>query len=163
MATGDRWIVEKSYRDGYWGMQPQQDGTLVGVNALGQLLTQLKVCIRAHPETDLATGIENFLDPFNGFIGVHRFTINGKIVEWPRPKKTTAPAVAPQATRATADTAPAQRTPQTAPGRQPQPAPATMAAAPQPRVGAGNPLRAPRPRVGTDVNPGVNPGQAQEK
>ena len=40
--TGTLPIVERSYRDPWWGAQPRQDGTLRGVNVLGQLLTILR-------------------------------------------------------------------------------------------------------------------------
>ncbi len=41
LRTGDRPIVEESRRDAYWGAKPQ-NGTLVGVNALGRLLMELR-------------------------------------------------------------------------------------------------------------------------
>ena len=37
VSTGDVSIVEKSFKDSFWGAQPQ-GGNLVGVNALGRLL-----------------------------------------------------------------------------------------------------------------------------
>lgn len=40
--TGALPIVEKSYRDPWWGAQPRQDETLHGVNVLGKLLTVLR-------------------------------------------------------------------------------------------------------------------------
>ena len=39
--TGDRPIVEKSWRDGYWGARPE-GSDLVGANVLGQLLMRLR-------------------------------------------------------------------------------------------------------------------------
>lgn len=41
-STGERPIVELSKKDGYWGAQPQADGTLVGANVLGRLLMELR-------------------------------------------------------------------------------------------------------------------------
>ena len=40
--TGDRPIVEKSYRDRYWGAEPVGSKQLVGVNTLGLLLISLR-------------------------------------------------------------------------------------------------------------------------
>lgn len=42
LSTGTRDIVELSARDAFWGAKPQNDGTLVGTNVLGQLLMQLR-------------------------------------------------------------------------------------------------------------------------
>lgn len=42
LATEDRPIVEESHRDAFWGAKPEKDGTLVGVNALGRLLMELR-------------------------------------------------------------------------------------------------------------------------
>ena len=54
-ASGDRMIVEISVRDAFWGAQPRPDGSLVGVNALGRLLTRLRDELRdAGPGTMIA-------------------------------------------------------------------------------------------------------------
>lgn len=45
--TGCRPIVEKSYRDQYWGARPE-GSRLVGANTLGQLLDLLRLCLRQH-------------------------------------------------------------------------------------------------------------------
>lgn len=42
LSTGDRLIVEESYRDQFWGAKPVDSDTLVGVNMLGRLLTKLR-------------------------------------------------------------------------------------------------------------------------
>lgn len=42
LATGDRPIVEESRRDEFWGAKPVNADTLVGVNALGRLLMELR-------------------------------------------------------------------------------------------------------------------------
>ncbi|MFT4277174.1 MAG: NADAR family protein [Rhodopseudomonas sp.] len=40
--TGERYIVEESTKDQFWGAKPKEDGTLVGVNVLGRLLMELR-------------------------------------------------------------------------------------------------------------------------
>ena len=45
--TGCRPIVEKSYRDQYWGARPE-GSRLVSANTLGQLLELLRLCLRQH-------------------------------------------------------------------------------------------------------------------
>ena len=47
LATGDRSIVEQSRRDDFWGAKPTEDGTLVGTNALGRLLMELREHLNA--------------------------------------------------------------------------------------------------------------------
>ena len=42
LSTTDKYIVEESYRDQFWGARPTDSETLVGSNVLGQLLTQLR-------------------------------------------------------------------------------------------------------------------------
>lgn len=42
LSTKDRYIVEESYRDPFWGAKPVGSATLVGMNVLGQLLTALR-------------------------------------------------------------------------------------------------------------------------
>lgn len=46
MATHVRQIVEESRRDVFWGAKPVDDETLVGVNALGRLLMELRREVR---------------------------------------------------------------------------------------------------------------------
>ena len=41
-ASEDRLIVESSDFDSFWGAKPQPDGTFLGVNALGQVLMELR-------------------------------------------------------------------------------------------------------------------------
>jgi N-glycosidase YbiA len=40
--TVDKPIVEESVKDAFWGAMPKEDGTLVGMNALGRLLMELR-------------------------------------------------------------------------------------------------------------------------
>lgn len=48
LSTGNLPIVEKSNRDAFWGARPYpEQNALVGINALGQLLTQLRDSINA--------------------------------------------------------------------------------------------------------------------
>ena len=42
LGSEGKQIVEKSYRDEFWGARPQNDGTLIGINALGRLLMKLR-------------------------------------------------------------------------------------------------------------------------
>ena len=42
LSTEDRPIVEESERDDFWGAKPLPDGTLIGVNVLGRLLSGLR-------------------------------------------------------------------------------------------------------------------------
>ena len=46
MSTNDWPIVENSRKDRYWGAVPEPDGMLVGENALGRLLMELRRNIR---------------------------------------------------------------------------------------------------------------------
>ena len=46
LETGDLPIVEHSRRDDFWGAKPVDDATLVGVNALGRLLMELREQIK---------------------------------------------------------------------------------------------------------------------
>lgn len=40
--TENKYIVEESSKDDFWGAKPQSDGTLVGQNVLGRLLMELR-------------------------------------------------------------------------------------------------------------------------
>ena len=42
LETGDQPIVEQSHKDDFWGAKPVDTRTLVGVNALGRLLMELR-------------------------------------------------------------------------------------------------------------------------
>lgn len=42
LETTDLWIVEQSRRDDFWGAKPVDKDTLIGVNALGRLLMELR-------------------------------------------------------------------------------------------------------------------------
>ena len=46
LSTGDKPIVEESRKDDYWAAKRLDDGTLVGINALGQLLMELREELR---------------------------------------------------------------------------------------------------------------------
>jgi ribA/ribD-fused uncharacterized protein len=48
-GTGDRPVVEISYRDDFWGARPV-DGRLVGRNVLGRLLMELRQEMAEHPD-----------------------------------------------------------------------------------------------------------------
>ncbi len=48
MSTGFNTIVEKSTKDQFWGAFEQKDGTLLGQNILGWLLTDLREELRNH-------------------------------------------------------------------------------------------------------------------
>lgn len=48
-SSGERPIVEDSRKDSFWGALRQPDGTLVGTNALGRLLMQLRRELRSEP------------------------------------------------------------------------------------------------------------------
>jgi type I restriction enzyme S subunit len=45
--SGDKPIVEESYRDQFWGDKPADDGTLCGANVLGRLLVELREQLKA--------------------------------------------------------------------------------------------------------------------
>lgn len=47
LATSDRSIVEESPKDDFWGAKAVDDETLVGVNALGRLLMELREELRS--------------------------------------------------------------------------------------------------------------------
>jgi ribA/ribD-fused uncharacterized protein len=46
LSTGDRPIVEESYRDPFWGAKPIDSETLIGSNILGRLLVELREQLR---------------------------------------------------------------------------------------------------------------------
>jgi type I restriction enzyme S subunit len=45
-STEDRFIVELSMKDAYWGAKPEDDQVLVGANVLGRLLMELRMHLR---------------------------------------------------------------------------------------------------------------------
>lgn len=51
LSTGNRSIVEESYRDTFWGAKATNTGTLTGINVLGQLLTALRDQLKS-PKVD---------------------------------------------------------------------------------------------------------------
>lgn len=65
LDTEDRPIVERSRRDFFWGARLIQDTKLVGVNALGELLTELRNQIKERPPESFShvepVGIKDFL------------------------------------------------------------------------------------------------------
>lgn len=51
LETNDRPIVEESRRDAFWGAKPNlEQDTLIGINALGRLLMELREQLRSNPE-----------------------------------------------------------------------------------------------------------------
>jgi ribA/ribD-fused uncharacterized protein len=47
LATGDLPIVEDSWKDDFWGAKPQAEEILIGINALGRLLMQLREQVKS--------------------------------------------------------------------------------------------------------------------
>ena len=72
LDTGDLPIVEESRRDDFWGARPVDARTLVGVNALGRLLMEL----RQHARTERQESILTVEPP-----GLPRFLIDGRPIE----------------------------------------------------------------------------------
>jgi ribA/ribD-fused uncharacterized protein len=52
LSTGNRPIVEESYRDQFWGAKPVDTEKLIGMNVLGQLLVELREQLK---EADITT------------------------------------------------------------------------------------------------------------
>ncbi len=70
MATKDLPIVEKSYKDSFWGAIPTHDGsTLIGKNVLGRLLMELREKVR-NQEHDSFKRVEP--------LDIPRFLIDGE-------------------------------------------------------------------------------------
>lgn len=72
LETGDTPIVEHSRRDDFWGAKPVDGETLVGTNALGRLLMELRERVKDEPKENLLyvapLPIDGFLlyeDPIN--------------------------------------------------------------------------------------------------
>jgi len=53
LETGDMPIVEHSRRDDFWGAKPVDEETLVGTNALGRLLMELRERVKDEPKENL--------------------------------------------------------------------------------------------------------------
>ena len=53
LETGDMPIVEHSRRDDFWGAKPVDGETLVGTNALGRLLMELRERVKDEPKENL--------------------------------------------------------------------------------------------------------------
>ncbi len=53
LETGDMPIVEHSRRDDFWGAKPIDGETLVGTNALGRLLMELRERVKDEPKENL--------------------------------------------------------------------------------------------------------------
>ncbi len=53
LSTGDLAIVEESRRDDFWGANPIDENRLVGVNALGRLLMELRELVKSEPQDSL--------------------------------------------------------------------------------------------------------------
>ncbi len=72
LETGDQPIVEQSHKDDFWGAKPVDTRTLVGVNALGRLLMELREEVKTE-------GQEAFLqvEPLD----ILDFLFNGRPIE----------------------------------------------------------------------------------
>ena len=55
LATGEQLIVEESHRDAFWGATPADEGRLIGMNILGQLLMELRGDLQNHDAPNLRT------------------------------------------------------------------------------------------------------------
>ena len=55
LSTGEKPIVEMSYRDQFWGAKPIDEETLIGTNVLGRLLTWLRKQLREVEIQDVLT------------------------------------------------------------------------------------------------------------
>ena len=80
LATGKLPIVEKSYRDPFWGAVPQGQ-YLVGANHLGRILTDLRDLLLAHSE-DTAQSARAFIAQTE----THHLFVNGRTA--PAPART---------------------------------------------------------------------------
>ena len=65
IETKDHPIVESSNKDDFWGAKPADSETLIGVNALGRLLMELRELVKSKSKWDLTVvpvpSIDNFL------------------------------------------------------------------------------------------------------
>lgn len=78
LATADLPIVEKSYRDPFWGAKPQ-GAFLVGHNRLGRILTELRDELKAYAG-DAAQTARNFIAQTE----TRHLVINGRPAPAPR-------------------------------------------------------------------------------
>lgn len=70
---GNKTIVEKSYKDQFWGAKPQPDGSLVGCNVLGRLWMEIGQKIQENPDF-----------PFNSELPkIPNLMLFGKELEYP--------------------------------------------------------------------------------
>ena len=84
LQTDDRQIVEESHKDDFWGAKPVDRETLVGTNALGRLLMELREELKT-AERELLTRVEPLPIP--------DFLLNGEpisVVTSPRTRTTVA-------------------------------------------------------------------------
>lgn len=66
--TGDRPIVEKSFRDSFWGARPNEKGFMVGRNVLGRLWMELRGELDVNPEA-YSDGLDVSSIPFHILLG----------------------------------------------------------------------------------------------
>lgn len=64
LSTDDRFIVEESHRDQFWGAKPIDAEALVGFNILGQLLTHLRERLKSPSAENLKVVFPLFLPQF---------------------------------------------------------------------------------------------------
>jgi competence ComEA-like helix-hairpin-helix protein len=72
LETDDLPIVEHSRRDDFWGAKPTDENTLVGTNALGRLLMELRERLRSESQESLQR-----VEP----LGVSDFLLYGRQIE----------------------------------------------------------------------------------
>ena len=77
LETEDRLIIEVSYKDRFWGAGPQRDGTYVGSNVLGRMLTRLRdELLQADGNAEAAAG--SFIEFIPELIRNEALLVNGK-------------------------------------------------------------------------------------
>ena len=76
METSGRLCVEVSYRDFYWGAKPQGDGSYLGRNVLGRLLTELRRNLE-QADGDAGQAAHAFLERIPDEVA-ERLIINGR-------------------------------------------------------------------------------------
>ena len=75
METSGKLCVEVSYRDSYWGAKPQDDGSYLGRNVLGRMLTALRRKLE-QAEGDAGQAAQAFLELIPDEV-LERLVING--------------------------------------------------------------------------------------
>ena len=75
LATQDKLIVEVSYKDRFWGAEPQRDGSYAGCNVLGRMLTQLRQELEK-TDGDGKQAARNFVDYLPDRIRNEELTLN---------------------------------------------------------------------------------------